>query len=40
VLLAVLGLLVFEVAMTRRLVRSGHGVLDAELDPAEAAQAR
>jgi hypothetical protein len=29
-LLAVLGLLVFEVAMTRRLVRSGHGVLDLE----------
>jgi len=39
-LLAVLGLLVFEVAMTRRLVRSGHGVLDAELDPAEAADVR
>jgi len=34
-LLAVLGLLVFEVAMTRRLVKSGHGVLDLESeDPA------
>jgi hypothetical protein len=35
-LLAVLGLLVFEVAMTRRLVRSGHGVLDVEAEPVEA----
>lgn len=39
-LLAVLGLLVFEVAMTRRLVRSGHGVLDMELEPEDAASVR
>jgi hypothetical protein len=36
-LLAVLALLVFEVAMTRRLVRSGHGVLEPELTVEEAA---
>ncbi len=39
-LVAVLALLVSEVAMTRRLVRSGHGVLDADLEPDEAAAVR
>ena len=32
ILLGVLGLLVFEVAMTRRLVRSGHEFVDPELE--------
>ena len=35
-LLAVLALLVFEVAMTRRLVRSGHGVLEPDLTAEQA----
>jgi hypothetical protein len=40
VLLAVLGLLVCEVAMTRRLVRKGHGIIEPELDVEEAAAIR
>jgi hypothetical protein len=36
-LVAVLAMLVFEVAMTRRLVRSGHGVLEPDLEADEAA---